>query len=168
MITLDDFKANAKQNGICDEYIEIWDKCISKKDIVDMGFGVKAIDYLCDAISKGWGLSPQVISEKFAPYINGKYTLDNGLYTSQMYCRYGGDITCETTLLTLIECKVRVVIPETHSCYIYACGECTIDISGGGEVIVVTYGEPSDVAILSDKNVRCKHLHKEERDNYGD
>lgn len=163
MVTLEDFLENAQVEGICDEYRDDVANCGSKKQLMDMALSAKGSDYLCDAIAKGWGISPKEISRRFAPYINGKYTLDKG-YTSTMYCQYNGSIVCETTLLTLIECNIEVEIPEYHTCEIYACGKCNISVKGKGQVLVVTYGNPDDVILKPDMDIRCKRLRKKERD----
>lgn len=163
MITLEDFLENAQVEGICDEYRDRVVNCGSKKQLMDMALSAKGADYLCDAIAKGWGISPEEISRRFAPYINGKYTLDKG-YTSAMYCQYKGSIVCETTLLTLIECNIEVEVSEYCIRAIYACGKCNISIKGKGQVLVVTYGNPNDVVFTLDKDIRCKRLRKKERD----
>lgn len=163
MVTLEDFLENAQVEGICDEYRDRVVNCGSKKQLMDMALSAKGSDYLCDAIAKGWGISPQEISKRFAPYINGKYTLDKG-YTSTMYCQYKGSIACEITLLILIECDVDVEIPKNCVCCIYACGKCNIRIKGKGQVLVVTYGNPNDVILQCDMDIRCKRLRKKERD----
>lgn len=164
MVTYSDFKANAQREGICDEYVEIWRNCGSKKQIMDMALGVKAVDYLCDAIAKGWGISPHEINKKFAPFINGKYILDNGKYTSAMYCRYMGAIICRTTLLTLIDCTIDILVPKNHICEIYATGKCNIKIKGDGRAIVVTYGDPKNIVLTQSGNGKCKRICKKERD----
>ena len=163
MVTLEDFLENAQVEGICDEYRDRVVNCGSKKQLMDMALSAKGADYLCDAIAKGWGASPSEISRRFAPYINGKYTLDKG-YTSTMYCQYNGSIMCKTTLLTLIECNIEVEIPEYHTCEIYACGKCNIRVKGKGQVLVVTYGNTDDVILEPDMDIRCKRLRKKERD----
>ena len=164
MITLEDFLENAQVEGICDEYRDRVVNCGSKKQLMDMALSAKGADYLCDAIAKDWGVSPSEISKRFAPYINGRYTLDNGNYESVMYCQYNGSIECKTTLLTLIECNIEVEVPEYHACYIYACGKCNVRIKGKGEVIVVSYGNKDDVVLTPDKDIRCKIVCKKERD----
>lgn len=164
MVTYSEFRANAQREGICDEYIEIWEGCGSKKQLMDMALGVKAVDYLCDAIAKGWGISAIEICKKFNPFINGKYVLDNGDYTSAMYCKYQGAIICETTLLTLIECNIDIIVPKYHICEIYACGKCKINIKGEGQALVVTYGNEEDVVLIPSKDIKCKRLRKKDRD----
>jgi len=163
MVTLEDFLENAQVEGICDEYRDRVVNCGSKKQLMDMALSAKGSDYLCDAIAKGWGISPKEISRRFAPYINGKYTLDKG-YTSTMYCQYNGSIVCEPTLLILIECDVDVEIPKHHVCYIYACGKCNIRIKGGW-FRVHTYGNPNDVVIVHNEEVESYFREcKKERD----
>lgn len=164
MITLEDFLENAQVEGICDEYRDRVVNCGSKKQLMDIALSAKGADYLCDAIAKDWGVSPSEISKRFAPYINGRYTLDNGDYESAMYCQYNGSIVCETTLLTLVECNIEVEVPKYHICEIFACGKCNISVKGEGQVLVVTYGNPNDVVLQCDMDIRCKRLRKKERD----
>lgn len=163
MITLEDFLENAQVEGICDEYRDRVVNCGSKKQLMDMALSVKGADYLCDAIAKGWGASPQEISKRFAPYINGKYILDNGIYTSQMFCSIGGSLECITTLLCVIDCNLIITIPQNHICEIYTT-KSNLHLVGKGRVIVVTYGENDDVTITCDDSVHYKRIHKKERD----
>lgn len=165
MIDLEQFIKNAQVEGICDEYRDSVVSCVSKKQLMDMALSVKGADYLCDAIAKGWGVSPKEISNRFSRYINGAYVLDNN-YTSTMYCQYEGSIVCETTLLVVIECNIEVEVPQYHICEIYACGKCNIKVKGKGQVLVVTYGNPDDVVLEPDMDVRCKRLRKKDKDGY--
>ena len=163
MIDLKQFRSNASVNGICDEYAILWDNSGSKKHLVDLAFSMKGIDYICDAIAKGWGISPQYICNKFGAYINGKYLYDNK-YTSTLYCMYNGDIECDTTALTLIDCKVVVTIPEYHICEIYATGNTEIRLKGKGSVVVIAYGDAKDVVVIADENIHYKRIQKKDRD----
>lgn len=165
MITLEDFIENAQVEGICDEYRDSVVGCGSKKQLMDMALSAKGCDYLCDAIAKGWGASPQEISNRFSRYINGAYVLDKG-YTSTMYCQYDGSIVCETTLLVVIECNIEVEVPQYHICEIYACGKCNIKVKGQGQALVITYGNASDIDVTTNMDVRCKRLRKNDRDGY--
>lgn len=164
MIDLTKFRENATAEGFCDEYVTKWDNCGSKKELVDMAFSVKAVDYLCDAIAKGWGLSPDYIADKFKAYINGNYTLDTGGYTSQMYCKYKGDIICDVALLTLIDCDATIELPEFQISQIYSTGKTNIRLYGKGEAIIVAYGNPDDVTVENIGDVRYKRKQKIEKD----
>ena len=152
MITLEDFRTNAQVEGICDEYRDAFLSCVDKKQLMDMALGIKGADYLCNAISKGWGISPDEITKRFKGYLNGRYVFDNGKYTSTMYCQCSDDtIECETTLLTLIECKnITLNIPQNHICRIFTCVKCSIDIRGKGSCEIVCYGDYEDLKIIAD------------------
>lgn len=155
MVDLNKFRQNATQNGICGEYSTLWDSCLSKKEMADLGLSAKGLDYLCNAIAKGWGISPELLSKTFKNYINGKYRLEKG-YTSALYCLYNEDIVCETTALGLVNCNVSVIVPEYHICKIYATANTNITLSGKGEVIVIAYGDPNSV-IVNVKSVELKY-----------
>lgn len=163
MVTLEDFLENAQVEGICDEYRDRVVNCGSKKQLMDMALSAKGSDYLCDAIAKGWGISPQEISRRFAPYVNGKYILDNGIYTSQMFCGVGGSLECTTTLLCVIDCNLIITIPQNYICEIQTT-KSNLHLVGSGRVVVVTYGEKDDVTITCDDSVRYRRIHKKERD----
>lgn len=162
MISLEQFIENAQVEGICDEYRDTLLSCGSKKQLMDMALSAKGSDYLCDAIAKGWGISPQEICNRFSKYINGAYVFE-GDYTSAMYCNYNGIIQCHTTLLVLIESNGVVKIPPRHICQIYLSGKCSIRVEGEGECIIVVYGNEDDI-IVDKAHIKCKILHKKERD----
>lgn len=165
MIDLKQYRKNARENNLCAEYSEKWDACHSNKQIVDMAFGVKGVDYLCDTIAKGWGISPEVICEKYKPFINGRYISQQNGYTSKLYCEYNGDIKCDTTLTCLIDCDVNMEIPGYLLFEVYCTGKCKINISGGGRVCFVCYGNPDDI-IITGTCGNMKRINKKERDHY--
>lgn len=164
MIDLKQFRQNATNDGLCSEYATKWDGCGSKKQLIDLAFGVKGVDYICDAIAKGWGISPSYICDNFSRYINGQYTYNDG-YQSQMYCNYQGDILCQVELLALINCDVTIEVPEYHICQIYVTGNSRINLIGKGETIVVSYGKPEDIVVSSD-GVKYKRICKKEKDKH--
>lgn len=166
MVDLRQFRENARKDGLCAEYSEIWDNCSSKKQIMDMCLGSKGVDYLCDAYAKGWGISSSEIYSKFKPFINGNYTFNNSKYTSSLYCRYKGSLIASTTLLTFVDSDVTITIPKYSICKVYATGKTNIELKGGGECIVVAYGNDDDVKVVSKEAVRYKRLQKKDRDRY--
>lgn len=166
MIDIKEFRNNAEIDGLCAEYSEKWDSCKSKKQLIDLALEAKGVDYICDAIAKGWGISPRYISYIFSSFINGKYVFDNSKYTSEMYCKYSGIITCRTTILTLIDCDVRVIIPDGRICEIYATGNTKIAMDGAGRVALVTYGDAKNVIVCGNNEVELKRIHKREKDGH--
>lgn len=165
MIDLKSFRENATKDGLCIEYAEKWDTRKSNKQIMDLALEAKGVDYVCDAIAKGWGISPDYIKNRFGSYINGKYIFDNGAYDSEMYCGYSGKIKCRTTLLTLIDCDVEVEVPEYYLCEIYATGHTNIRLTGRGRAAMVCYGEDKDVKIHTD-STSFKRVQKKEKDSH--
>lgn len=165
MIDLKQYRENARKNNLCAEYSEKWDACHSNKQIIDMAFGAKGVDYLCDTIAKGWGISPNVICEKYKSFINGRYVSQQDGYTSQMYCQFMGNITADTTLLCLIDCDVTVNVPNASICEIYCTGKCNVTVYGEGRAAFICYGNPDDIVITGTcKNM--KRINKKERDHY--
>lgn len=166
MIDINEFRQNATKDGLCAEYTILWDNCKSKKQLMDLVLSVKGIDYLCDAIAKGWGVSPDYIEYKFGAYINGRYRYEDK-YSSTIYCKFNGEIECNTTALTLICCNVNVVVPKNHICEIYATGNTNITLSGEGRCVVIAYGNAEEVIVNVDsENIHYKRIQKKEKDRH--
>lgn len=165
MIDLNEFRENARKKNLCAEYAQKWDSCRSKKQLMDMALGAKGVDYICDFIAKGIGISPESISKDFKDFINGNYTADLGGYTSKMFCQYKGEIKATTTILTLVDCEACVGVPENHICEIYLTGKCNITMYGEGEASLVCYGKPEDIKVDGGCQY-MKRIQKKERDKY--
>lgn len=165
MIDLKQYRENARENNLCSEYSEKWDSCHSNKQFVDMAFGVKGVDYLCDTIAKGWGISPDVICGRFGSFINGRYVSEQNGYTSKMYCKHTGNIKADTTLICLIDSDVVLDIPNASICEVYSTGKCKITVFGEGRAAFVCYGNPDDIVITGSCG-NMKRINKKERDHY--
>lgn len=165
MIDLKQYRENARENNLCAEYSEKWDACKNNKQIIDMAFGAKGVDYLCDTIAKGWGISPDVICERFESFINGRYISQQNGYTSKMYCKFTGNITSDTTLLCLIDCDVTINVPGSSICEIYCTGKCNVTVCGYGRAAFICYGNPDDIVITGTCD-NMKRINKKERDHY--
>lgn len=165
MIDLEQYRVNASLHKMCREYYGKWDSCHSNKQIMDMALGVKAVDFLCDSIAKGWGLSPEYISVRFKNFINGKYTSEQKGYTSKMYCQFDGNITADTTIVTLIDSVVELNVPNTSICEVYCAGKCRIAVLGEGRAAFVCYGNPDDIVITGTCG-NMKRINKKDRDHY--
>ena len=166
LIDINKFRENAISDNLCAEYTEKWNDNLSRKRLIDMALEVKGADYLCDSISKGWGVSPEYISDKFNPYINGKYIAKLQGYDSMMFCNYKGSITSNTTLLILINCDIKIEFPSNHISEIYCTGKCNINVYGRGEVVFICYGNENDIIINNIDNSHIKRIQKKEKDKY--
>ena len=163
MVDYKNYKDVALEHGVCSEYIDIWNNCKSKRQIMNMCLSAKGIDYVCDSIAKGWGLSPESFCENFEPFMNGRYVRDESGYTSKVYCRYMGRISADTTLMALIDCEAKIDVPKNNICEIYCVGNCLLDVRGEGEAVFVCYGDEDSVKISgSCKNM--KRINKKDRD----
>lgn len=166
VIDINKFRENALSENLCSEYTGKWNKSLSRKALVDLALEVKGADYLCDSIAKGWGVSPEYISDKFDMFINGKYIAKFQGYDSKMYCNYDGQVESNTTILILINSNVKLNIPEHTISEIYCTGKCNISVFGDGECIFVCYGDEGNVIINNESNVRIKRIQKNKRDEY--
>ena len=165
MVDLRQYRENARRNNLCAEYSQIWDSCKSNKQLVDMAFGAKGADYICDTIAKGWGISPDYICSRFGNFINGKYISKQKGYSSKMYCQFTGEISADTTLITLIDSDASVTLPKNCLCEIYCTGKCKINVTGEGSAVFVCYGNPDYVNIYGSTG-NVKRINKKERDHY--
>lgn len=166
MVDLKQFRENARLDGLCAEYTEKWDSCQSKKQLMDMCLGVKGLDYICDAVAKGWGISPSILADKFKNYLNGNYTFDNGVYTTKMYCLYDGTVVCDTTAVAIIDSNVVVEVPTNAFVEVYLTGDTQVSLKGFGRCVLVVYGDKVQYSVDEDTNVRYKVIYKKEKDSY--
>ena len=162
MVDLEQFRENARGERICDRYAERWDSAGSKRCLMDLALSAQGADFLCDGIAKGWGISADEIGRRFGKYINGRYVYeDEGGYSSVMYCGYEGSIDVESTLVVLIDSDVVLFVPDWHVCDVYASGNVSLSIVGGGRVRLIAYGDAGDVVVDSiDEGCRFRRIQK--------
>lgn len=162
MVSLEQFRENARSEGICDRYAVLWDSCGSKKGLMDLALSAQGADFVCDGLVKGWGISSDEIKRRFGKYINGRYVYDDESgYSSVMYCGYEGSIDIESTLVVLIDSDVVMSVPDWHVCDIYASGKVSVSIVGGGRVRLIAYGDAGDVVVDSvDGGCRFRRIQK--------
>lgn len=164
-IDLKKYRENARIHNLCSEYSEIWDRCKSDKQIMDMALGSKGLDYICDTIAKGWGISPDIICSRFARFINGGYVASLNGYNSKLYCHYNGEIEADTTIMGIIESDVTINVSSFKICDVYVTGKCHINVKGEGSMVLVCYGNPEDITV-SGTCGNLKRINKKERDRY--
>ena len=165
MIDLEQFEKNAKKDNLCSEYTKKWENCKSNKQFFDMGTSSKGLDYLCDSIAKGWGLSKEVLLERFKPFINGLYVNQCDGYTSCLYVGYNMELKIDTTLVGLIDCDIDIEIPEYQIAKVYCTGNNKIRVSGKGELIFICYGSKGNTRIEGTCG-NMKRIDKKNRDTY--
>jgi hypothetical protein len=139
-----------KSGNLCDVYKDNALDAKSKVALMKLCLDANGCSYLCEMQAKGYPLSYETIKKEFKAYINGRYVYENK-YTSTLFCQYKGEIECDTTALTLVECDVDVFIPEYHICEIYATCKTNIHLHGNGRVVVIAYGNADDVVMFGGK-----------------
>lgn len=162
MVNLEQFRENARKEVICDRYAVLWDSAKSKKSLMDLAMSVQGLDFVCDGVAKGWGISVGEIVKRFGRYINGKYVYEDGSgYSSVMYCGFEGSVDVETTLVALVDCDVVLFVPDWHVCDVYATGRVRMSVVGGGRVRLIAYGDAGDVVVESvDEGCRFRRIQK--------
>lgn len=153
------FRENANKYGVCSEYSQRWYNCQSKKQLADLGLSVQGIEYLCESISRGWGLSPEILSKQFSKYINGAYVFDNNSYTTKMYCCFDGSVISDTTALCIISSNVEINVPERAFSEVFITGKSNVKISGSGRCSIVVYGDSVVLSIEDGSTLQYKILH---------
>ena len=143
-VTLEDFRKNATEHGICEMSAE-WDNCKSKKQLIDLALSIRGIEYIAKAISEGWGIDAKTICREFASFNCGKYVRDKDGYTSAIYCSDGKEnciakIDATTTALLVIDFVGIINIPLNRICEIHLVNsKCYIKGNGRGNVYL--YGD---------------------------
>lgn len=154
-VTLEQFRKNATEHGIC-EMSSDWDKCKSKKQLIDLALSIRGIEYIAKAVSEGWGIDAGTICREFAPFINGKYVRDKDGYISALYCSFKeespAEIYAEQTALLVIGFIGNIYIPKNRICEIHAV-DSKFNVYGDGVLRLKPYG---DVEIYNEVNSPAK------------
>lgn len=153
-VTLEQFRKNASERGICEMSAD-WDKCKSKKQLIDLALSIRGIEYIAKAISEGWGIDADTICREFAPFINGKYVREKDGYTSALYCSLGDKkfplpIDATQTAILVIRHTGTIYIPKNRICEIHLVDSDSV-IYGEGKAKVYSYGS----TVHYDMNVKC-------------
>ena len=163
MVTLENFKIEAfRGDNICDKYKPKWERCSNKKQLIDLSLCSSGTDYLCDAINKGWGISPSEIVLRFSSFINGKYISVQKGYDSEMYCGFNGNVIARTTVLCIIDSEIEVAIPKNDMVQIFVVGNSKVRIKGEGRIIVYKYGNND---LNCEDSLQKKIINKTNRDD---
>ena len=105
-----------KKGLLCDKYKERVCKASSKRQLMDLLLDANGISFLQEMQAQGHCLPYEVITDKFRPYINGRYVYssqqDGSGYTSVIYC------CCD---------KKNVIVNSTNVC-ILGCNETVFEL----------------------------------------
>lgn len=134
------FKKNAKERELCENYTSEWNNSKSKKDLVKIATDSNGAPYMCESITAGWGLSADYINNNFNDYCDGSKIEQRG-YTSSMLCKFNDIYKNTSTILLVINCNCNIEI-DTRICEIFVCDGSNITIINdlGNKAIVHLYG----------------------------
>lgn len=164
MITLKQFRENARKENLCEEFSNIWDSCKSKKQYMDMCLCVKGMDYVCDAYAKGWGMDKEAFNTEFKNFINGRFIYEDEGCLSEMYCDFKGNVSVKTNYLMILDSDIKLSLRKGFCYQIFASGKCNIEFEGEANVYLFTYGKEGDIKFSGNSDVRNRH--KYNRDEY--
>lgn len=144
---LEEYMHKAESHAICQEYLDRWHDCGTKRDVFAMGCEIEGAKFLVKSISEGWGPSPREIAESFPRMINGlcintAIADDGKSYTGSVWCNYTGDFIITTTVVSLLNCHGYVKLAKNSLSYIYVdCNsDVVIDATDGLAAIIYNYG----------------------------
>lgn len=135
--SVSEFLERSKANTpACKEYSLKIMHAKSIAEIFATSLEIQSIEFLCKAISEGWGITSDEICRDFAPYLNGKYVYEDK-YTSEMYCRFKGEIKAKSTVYCFIDCDVVLSLEEEwRMCKIFVAGDSRVKITGKGTAFI--------------------------------
>lgn len=114
-ITINDWIEMAKKGGfICREGIQRLAYAKDREDVFRILCDSFSSDFLPDLMKRGVPVPLDVFREEYADFLDGKRVMayPSG-YTSKMYAGYEGDVTADTTIVSLIRCpKVSIAVPR--------------------------------------------------------
>jgi len=142
-----ELKKKAKALGLCKDYTDRWNKCESKEDLIHTVLDSNGVEFLCDGVEFKWGLTHDFIAENFADFINGNYLCENPKgYSTELYCKFTGEIQARSTILVLINVNGEIYIPANAFVKIYMChSSVRIHNRNGGKVRIISYGRRNSI-----------------------
>ena len=149
--TLNELKRRSIALGLCGRYKGAWDECSSPQDLCDLATDINGLAFLCDACSFGWGgtFNADYIADRFADFINGRYTRNKDGYTTALYCKDEGVVYARTTALCLIDCTSTVIVPHDSMVEIL--------VGGNSDITVMNLGKITKLAIYGNATVNGRH-----------
>lgn len=157
-MTILDYGKELVRRSPCQEGLDEFNKCKSRKDFFELIGKPVACDYFLESIREGWGPSPSEFESLFRPYINGaltiKFNIGDRSVQSQIWCNVG-EITIDNSIrwLILIGCRGRVKVSNWQVVKIFVDKYSAVDLdcSRHSIVYVENYG-----GSVSDVNGNCK------------
>lgn len=131
---------------LCSEYQKKLSSARSKKQIFELIADSNGMTFFQNLNKVGMETPYDDICRFFKNYINGlykpKFEVEDGCYTSAVYCKHTDDILADTTQLSLLSCQCKVVVPKNHYVSLYPDknSEIVIDNKGFGVNVFMTEG----------------------------
>lgn len=135
------FRRKAKENGVCQEGLSIFDEAKSKKELFDLASSIQGIEFICMAKQKDFLPKNGFIKGFFSNFINQPYENKSKNYNTGIYIGNKISMIMDSNISCFIDCSATIKIPTYITCYIYACGNSHIKIEGKGSAVVVAYGD---------------------------
>ena len=155
MMTISEFKRNAKVLNLCGKYSALWDNAKDDKELMELALDSNGVVFMAGMCNTEYGIETQYLRKMFPLYANGTRKANFKGYNSCMYAGLEGEeITVSTTLLLLIGCNCRITVPDNHACRIYldrACKDIQVEIGRNGLAEVYIFGESTSISFSGDK-----------------
>jgi len=152
------FWKNCIKRGLCKEFVLLWRKCKTKKDLFDLSLRIQSIPYFATAIYEGWGVSIDYIKSEFIYFINGNYNAVNiekteryNNLTSALYCDYDEEKTIDTNVVHFCGCHCKINSPLNPSAIIFISNSSEIELTLYDHTCPIIYlFDDSKITIISD------------------
>ena len=156
MNDLEQFKKEAIQRGLCEEYKERWDRLNTKRQAIDMISCSQGAQYFISAKAIGIAPSNEYIIDNFGKYINGYYTSlvhTSMNYSAQWYIEYDGTLIPESLFTYILDSNINVNIENIAAYHLTFAGNTNVHLRIKSDVIVYidVYGD--NVKISGDKHL---------------
>lgn len=165
MKTFDWIQHIIAEGKLCDQYTDKVQKAVSKKALADIALDYNGASFFCEMEQAGYPIDYDVLKKEFAPFINGKYRSEHDTksgitYTTSLWCRYNDDyeILVDTTVATLLDCELDVVIPENHYTTLFVNKSCKLRIfcMDGAMCNVYYWGDAIVENPKNNKNIKIR------------
>ena len=140
-MTITEYKEQMTRKAPCDEGLEAFEKCKSRKDVFKLLAGPVGVDFFLQSIQDGWGPTVDDFLDAFLPYVNGamtvKFEAGNRIVRSQVWSRCRAiEVDDSVRWLILVGCSGKVKIKPFQVIQIFVDANSLVEIDGGENSII--------------------------------
>lgn len=149
----------SRSGGVCRSYMRRLEAAEGKPGLFRVLCDANGGRWLFERHAKGFFVPVDEFMAEFGSYVNGRHVNNYPQgYSSKMYCRYEGEVTADTTLLYMLECRdmevevprnayPSVILSDGSRCKITLWEEARANVELYGNAVVNVIGDASRVRI---------------------